>query len=360
MSVSPRVVGFAGAVVLLAVLAAPKLVPLFRQDVTAPVPEEQPALRVAVFRVVPEVMTEELATTGTVRANEAVEIVSEVSGKVTSILFEEGARVEKGELLLKIDDEELAAERQRTLYRLDLAKRAEARQRRLLDDGVISPEVYDVAQGELNVMQAELRLIDAQMLKTEIRAPFGGVIGLRWVSLGSFLSTQKRIASLRDVDEVKIDFFVPERYAGLLKAGGEISFTVHSSERTFTGSIFAIEPSVDENTRSLLLRARSRNVDGVLIPGAFAGVKLVVREVKDALSVPSIAVIPELGGKKVFVYEQGKAEPRVVETGMRSEERVEITSGLNAGDLVIISGIQQLRPGLAVIADGPAEGDVAP
>lgn len=356
---SQRMLGIAGAFAILCLLAAPKLMPLFKQEPADLSPQTKPALRVSIIQVEPKKMTEVLSTTGTVRANEEVEIVSEISGKIRSIFFVEGSRVARGDLLLKIDDQELAAERQRAVHRLELAERAEIRQRRLLDQGVISPEVHDVALGELNVMRSELNLIDAQIHKTEIRAPFGGVIGLRWVSLGSYLSPQTRIVSLRDVDQVKIDFTVPERYAGLMAVGGEILFNVHGSDRTFKGEIFAIEPSVDENTRSVLLRAQSQNRGGVLVPGAFADVKLVVRQVDDALSVPSIAVIPELGGKKVFVYSDGIAEARSVETGMRTDARVEITNGLGVGELVIISGIQQLRSGVEVVADEiPTEGDV--
>jgi membrane fusion protein (multidrug efflux system) len=297
-----------------------------------------------------------LTTTGTVRANEEVEIVSEISGKVSEIYFEEGSRVVAGDLLLKIDDSELAAEQQRALYRVELAERAEVRQKQLLDDGVISSETYDVALGELNVLRAELQLIEAQLLKTEIRAPFGGVIGLRWVSPGSFLSSQTRIASLNDLDPVKLDFTVPERYSALMTVGDQISFEVEGFERTFPGTIYAVEPSIDATTRSLRVRARCPNPDGVLVPGAFANVDLVLRSISDALTVPSIAVIPELGGKKVFVYEDGAAQPRSVETGIRSETAVQITSGLDEGDLVIISGILQMQPGLEVeIEEVPAE-----
>jgi membrane fusion protein (multidrug efflux system) len=298
--------------------------------------------------VEPTELTERLSTTGTVRANEEVEIVSEISGKISNIYFEEGSRVAAGQLLLKIDDSELLAERQRALYRVELAERDEARQKRLLEDGVISKETYDVALGELNVLRAELQLIEAQLLKTEIRAPFDGVIGLRWVSPGSYLSSQTRIASLNDLDPVKLDFTVPERYSGLMKEGDEISFSVEGFERTFHGTIYAVEPSIDATTRSLRVRARCPNPDGALVPGAFANVDLVLRSVADALTVPSIAVIPELGGKKVYVYEDGTAQPRSVETGVRSETTVQITNGLEGGDIVIVSGLLQMQPGLPI------------
>jgi membrane fusion protein (multidrug efflux system) len=343
------------ALAVVALLAAPKLLELRRSSAPAAAAPSKKTLRVRTHRVAPAELTERLATTGTVRANEEVEIVSEISGKISAIQFEEGSRVSEGQLLLKIDDSELLADRQRALYRVELAERAEARQMQLLEDGVISSESYDVALGELNVLRAELQLIEAQLIKTEIRAPFSGVIGLRWVSPGSYLSSQTQIASLNDLDPVKLDFTVPEKYSALMKVGDEISFAVEGFERSFPGTIFAIEPSIDASTRSLRVRARCPNPDGALVPGAFANVDLVLRSVADALTVPSIAVIPELGGKKVFVYEDGAAQPRPVETGIRSDTAVQITSGLAEGDLVIISGLLQMQPGLVVEIEEPVE-----
>lgn len=350
-----RGVGILAALAILAVLAVPKLLELRKTSGPTAAPTEN-ILRVRTHRVVSTQLTEQLTTTGTVRANEEVEIVSEISGKISDIYFEEGSRVAAGELLLKIDDSELVAEQQRALYRVQLAERAEIRQKQLLDDGVISSETYDVALGELNVLRAELQLIEAQLLKTEIRAPFSGVIGLRWVSPGSYLSSQTRIASLNELDPVKLDFTVPEKYSALMKVGDRISFEVEGFERSFPGTIYAVEPSIDATTRSLRVRARCPNPEGVLIPGAFANVDLVLRSIPDALTVPSIAVIPELGGKKVFVYEDGVAQPRSVETGIRSESVVQVTNGLSEGDVVIISGLMQLQPGLEVeIEEVPAE-----
>jgi membrane fusion protein (multidrug efflux system) len=337
------------ALVVVVIIAAPKLLELRRAStVRMSTSRAETTLRVRAHRVEPRELTERLSTTGTVRANEQVEIVSEISGKISSIHFDEGSRVSAGQLLLKIDDSELLAERQRALYRVELAERDEARQKQLLEDGVIAREAYDVALGELNVLRAELQLIEAQLLKTEIRAPFNGVIGLRWVSPGSYLSSQTRIASLKDLDPVKLDFTVPEKYSALMQVGDLISFTVGSSDRSFDGTIYAVEPGIDASTRSLRVRARCPNRDGALVPGAFANVELVLRTVAGALTVPSIAVVPELGGKKVFVYEDGSAQPRSVETGIRSDTEVEVTRGLVEGDLVITTGLLQLQPGVAV------------
>ena len=256
-----RGVGILAALAIIAVLAVPKLLELRKASTSSSVEPAKKTLRVRAHRVFPIQLTERLATTGTVRANEEVDIVSEISGKISNIYFEEGTRVAAGVLLLKIDDSELVADRQRALYRVELAERAEARQQQLLDDGVISSETYDVALGELNVLRAELQLIEAQLLKTEIRAPFSGVIGLRWVSPGSYLSPQTRIASLNDLDPVKLDFSVPEKYSSLMRAGDAISFAVEGFERTFPGTIYAVEPSVDATTRSLRVRARCPNRD---------------------------------------------------------------------------------------------------
>jgi membrane fusion protein (multidrug efflux system) len=336
-----------------AILIAGALVPRLLSSRSGPSPGREmsssdAAVPVRTVTVRPQTLTERLSTTGTVRANEDVELVAEISGKVSGINFREGSRVAKGQLLLEIDDEQLRAERDRAAYRLNLAERSEARQRRLLDEGLTSQEEYDFALSELNVLRAELELAEARLVKTRIHAPFEGVIGLRDVSIGSYLTPQTRIATLQDVDPVKIDFSVPEKYVRHLREGATIQFRTKGSERAHTGTIFAIEPLVDLDTRSLTVRARSPNPDGELVPGAFADVEIVVRRIEGALAVPSRAVIPELEGKKVFVYESGEAQPRPVETGLRTAELVEVTRGLEANDRVIVTAIQRMRPGLPV------------
>ena len=300
----------------------------------------------------PRTLTERLSTTGTVRANEDVELVVEIAGKVSGIHFREGSRVQAGQLLLEIDDTQLRAERERAAHRVGLAERSEARQRRLLDDGLTSQEEYDFAQSELNVLRAELALAEARLIKTRIKAPFAGIIGLRDVSVGSYLTPQTRIATLQDVNPVKIDFSVPEKYVGYMGAGASIQFRTKGSEKPHTGTVVAVEPFVDLDTRSLTVRAQSPNPDGLLVPGAFADVEIVVRRIEGALAVPNRAVIPELGGKKVFVAEDGEARPRSVETGLRTAELVEVTEGLQPNDRVIVTAIQRLRPGLAVVVEG--------
>jgi membrane fusion protein (multidrug efflux system) len=349
MSIRPRTLIY---VALAAVLVAGALIPrLLSSRPRGPAtrgPSAPQAIAVQVVTVEPQTLTERLSTTGTVRANENVELVAEISGKVAAIHFREGRRVSSGELLLEIDDTQLRAERERAVHRVSLAERSEARQRRLLEDGLTSQEEYDFAQSELNVLRSELELAEGRLVKTRIQAPFGGIIGLREVSVGSYLTPQTRIATLQDVNPVKIDFSVPEKHVLHLAAGATIQFRTRGSDEPHTGTIVAVEPLVDRETRSLTVRARSPNPDGGLVPGAFADVEIVARRIEGALAVPSRAIIPELGGKKVFVYENGEAQPRAVETGLRTAELVEVTTGLEPGDRVIVTAIQRLRPGLPV------------
>lgn len=339
----------AAAAVLLAALAVPKLV-TSRGDSDAPTPaarESAPPL-VEVHTVAPERLAETLATTGTIYADERVEVVSEIAGKVERILFDEGKRVAAGDVLVEMDDSELAAERERIAARLELAERRAERQQQLYRDGLISDQEYETAATEADALRAELRLIDARLAKTVIRAPFAGVVGLRRISEGAYVSPQTRVTTLLDVDPVKLEFAVPERYAGDFRPGRTVEFQVAGAGGPRGATVYAVEPSVDPETRTVPVRATSPNPDGVLLPGAFADVTLAIREVPDALTVPSIAIIPELGGKKVWVVAGGTAEPRPVETGIRTGDRVEVTRGLEAGEQVIVTGLQLVRPGMAV------------
>lgn len=293
-------------------------------------------------------LTERVLTTGTLRANEEVNLASESSGKVTGIYFNEGSRVTKGQLLVKINDSELVAQRQRIEYRLRLAEEQLARQQVLLEKGGVSREEYERFENEVNVLRAELQLNEAQIAKTEVRAPFDGVLGLRHVSEGSYISPQDRIATLQDVSPIKIDFSVPEKYATLVRVGTTVNFTVSGNPQVFRGTVYAIEPRIDENTRTLQVRAESPNPDGSLLPGAFAEIQLVVSEHDEAIVVPAISIIPELEGKKVFVVENGRVAQRMVETGIRTDSMVQVLSGLSLQDTVLTSGLQLARPGMPV------------
>ncbi len=304
-----------------------------------------------------------VSTIGTILPNEEVEIRSEISGKVETIYFKEGASVRKGEALFKINDDEIQAQFLRAKYRQTLAEQQEERQRMLIAKGLVSQAEYDNAAANLNIVKAEAQLIKVQLGKTEVRAPFNGRIGLRYVSEGSYITSSTPITALQDNSVLKIDFAVPGKYAGSIRTGDTITFGVQGTSRTFSATVYAIQPKIDPSTRTLSLRAITSNDDGALIPGSLATVNISMEE-KETLTIPSFALIPELKGHKVFLYKDGKAEERRVEIGARTDETVEVTRGLKPGDTLITSGILQLRPGMPVEpeqsqkAKSPAEADV--
>ncbi len=298
--------------------------------------------------VKPQKLDNNVITTGTILANESVELKSEISGKVAKILFKEGSRIKKGDLLLKINDEELQAQLLGAKSALKLAEDNMERAKKLLAQQGISQQDYDAAMNDLNVKRANLDLINAQIDKTEIRAPFEGTIGLRYVSEGSFINSSTVIASLQDIDPVKIDFSIPEKYVGYVNKGDKMNFTVSGSEKTFTGTVFAIEPKIDESTRTLKIRAIAPNARGEILPGSFADVTLILKEIQDALMVPTQAIIPVLKGQKVYLCKNGVVAQVEVKTGIRTDTDVQITEGLSPQDTVITTGILQLAPGMPV------------
>ena len=337
------------ALVFIVVLTSPK-VKLFdsQSEASGPNPAGVSQLPVTAFIVKPEKLSDKIISTGTVQANEEVELRSETSGKITHISFKEGTWVPKGTLLVKINDAELQAELLKLEHQKKLAEDVEARRKKLLDSQLISPEDYEKALNDLNSINAEVQLAKAKIEKTEIHAPFDGIVGLRYVSEGSYVSADTRIASFQNVTKVKIDFSIPEKYANSVHAGQTVRFTVAGSVEKYAGKIFAIEPKIDPVSRTVQLRALSGNSDRRITPGAFAEVELLLEIDESALMIPSEALVPELKGQTVFVYKNGLAEQQKVEAGIRTETRVQVTSGLQPNDTLITSGILQLAPGLPV------------
>lgn len=332
-------------------LAYPKVKPLFSSPGDSPQSGNSGSssnLRVEAVELEYETIEDRIFSSGTVQANEVVELSSESSGIITDIYFQEGREVQQGDLLVKINDSELQAQKQRAAYRLNLAEQREERQRRLLERGGISQDDYDATLNEVNVLRAEVRLIDAQIDKTEIRAPFSGVVGLKYVSNGSYITPTSRIASLQEVNPIKIDFSVPERYLARVTVGDEINFTVQGVDSTFTGEVYAIEPRIDTETRTLQIRAISDNPDQILFPGAFANIVLILEQIHDAIMVPTMAVVPELNTQKVYVYNNGSVEERRISTGIRTSTKVQVIDGLQRGDVVLTTGLLQVRPGMEV------------
>ncbi len=284
-----------------------------------------------------------LEVSGAIEANESVVLKSEVSGLVTGIYFKDGTTVSKGSILVKINDRDIQAQLQESLTKQKLSATTENRARQLLEKGAISQEEYDTALADLKSLQAQAQLIRAQLAKTTIYAPFTGKIGLRNISAGTYITPANSIANLVSINPVKITFSIPEKYAGQIRVGSEITFTTDGSDKQNTGKVYAIEPGINAATRTLQIRALAPNADQALLPGSFAKIKLALNTLHDALLIPNQAIIPVLKGKIVYISVDGKAQEVKVETGTRTSDRIVITSGLKAGDTVLTTGAMALK-----------------
>ena len=306
-----------------------------------------PGAKVSVEALIirPQPLENKIFATGTLLANEEVELRSEVSGRVTGIMFEEGARVRKGELMLKINDRELKAQLKRKSLEEKLSADEESRKRSLREISGISQEEYDKAVNALRMIQAEREIIESQLAKTEIVAPFDGIVGLRYVSEGSYVSTNMLAATMQDTDPIKVEFAVPEKYAKHIKKGTEIKVLAGDSEEERRGNVYAVESKIDLGTRTIKARATIPNSNQDLIPGSFAKVEITLERLPNAIVIPAEAVIPELSGEKVFVCKEGKAHSVPIKTGIRTDRGIQIIEGLAAQDTLIVSGLLQLSEG---------------
>lgn len=284
-----------------------------------------------------------LALSGSIEADEQVEIRSEVSGIVTAIYFQEGSNVSKGQLLFKVNDIELRAQLAQAKTKESLSAENERRAKLLLQKEAISQEEYEVARADYKTTQAQSQLIQAQIEKTSVRAPFSGKIGLRSISPGTYVTPSLLVAKLVNSGQLKITFSIPEKYASQVKKNATISFKVSGSDQSYSAKVYAIEPEVEIATRTLQVRAIASNKDGKLFPGTFADVELPLDIIKDAVVIPTEAIIPVQNGKKVFIANKGMAKEVLVETATRTDASILILSGLKAGDTVLTSGVMSLK-----------------
>ena len=308
------------------------------------------AAPVEVVVIRPQLLKNKITATGTLLANEEVQLRPEISGLVTGVFFKEGQRVEKAALMLKINDRELQAQLKRKALEEKLASAEEQRKRRLFEIKGISQEEYDKSLNALRIIQAEREVLESQLAKTEIHAPFEGVVGLRYVSEGSYVTPAMLVATMQDLDPMKAEFSVPEKNSRQLKDGTEVQVRAGESEDDRKGIIYAIESKIDPGTRTIKARARIPNPDGILIPGAFARLEIMLEEIPDAILVPAGAIIPELAGQKVYICKDGQAKSVPVKTGLRTEKDIQITSGLSVNDTLIVTGLLQLTDGKRVQA----------
>ncbi|GAB3893554.1 efflux RND transporter periplasmic adaptor subunit [Larkinella knui] len=296
-----------------------------------------------VFVVTSQNLKDEVVATGSLIAAEQVDIYPEISGRIVQLNIQEGRSVSQGTLLVKLYDGDLQAQLLKLRSLEENNRRIEERNKQLLERGGISQQEYDVIVTNLKGTLADIEVTKAALRRTEIRAPFSGTIGLRNVSLGAVVSPNTLIARLQQTNSMKLDFSVPEKYSPSVKIGSVISFQIDGLDKTFNGSVYAIEPGVEEATRNLRIRARVNNNSSNLRPGTFAKVSLVINNSR-ALVVPTQSVIPQTRGSQVVVIENGKAVFKDVKIGLRNASVVEVTQGLQQGDTVATTGLIFLRP----------------
>ncbi len=295
-----------------------------------------------------EFTTGSINTTGTIMANEEVEIKSETSGKITGIYFKEGSFVNKGQLLLKLDDEDLQAQVNKLKIEIKLASEKESRQKQLLAASAISKEEYDISQTSVNLLKANEFILKTSIDKTKILAPFSGIIGLKNVSPGAIISPSNIIATIQNIQPLKLEFSIPEKYNNLVSNGKMVDFKVAGISQTLKASVYAKEPKIDETTRTSRVRATFSNPGGKIFPGSFAEINISIGAKTKVKMVPTIAYIPDINGAKLFIKKGGVAVSVSVKAGLRTEKEIQILEGIEDGDTVITSGILQLKPNTPV------------
>ncbi len=303
------------------------------------------AISVDAFVVQPRDLENNILASGTLLANEEVELHPEVSGKIVELNLNEGSPVTKGTLLVKLFDGDLQAQLKKLSTQKETAEKTEQRVKQLLAINGVGQAEYDAAYTTLAGIKADIEYTQAQISKTEIRAPFNGVVGLRNVSLGAFVSPTTTIATLQQVDQLKIDFTLPEKYSSAIGKGDALKFTVDGFSQNFTAKVYAIEPRIDEASRTIRVRGIMQNPGIKLFPGAFANIDLGLKNIKGALMIPTQAVIPSARKKNVIIVRNGRAEFANVETGIRNETYIQITSGVQPGDTVVTTALMYVKPG---------------
>lgn len=308
-------------------------------------------LNVSGFLVQPQKLSDLYSGTGTLKPDETVELAFETSGKIVGINFTEGTRVKKGDLLAKINDKPLQAQLEKLQAQKKLTEEKEFRQRSLLTKDAISQESYDQIVTELQTIQADINLVLARISETELRAPFDGIIGLRYVSEGSYTNASTKIARLVKISPIKLEFSISERFANQVTLGFPVTFTVEGINKAFEARVYAVDPQIDEDTRTIVIRAMYPNKNEELKSGRSAYVTLLLSQIDNAIAIPSEAVTPEMEGEMVYVYRNGKASAIKVGLGLRTESLVQVVDGLKFGDTLLTSGILQLRQNLPVVLD---------
>jgi membrane fusion protein, multidrug efflux system len=310
-----------------------------------------PVPRVDVFVVQSQTVSQSLEIPGTIVSEDATEIHPEVSGRIINLNVREGNYVRKGAVLAKLYDADLQAQKRKLQVQLQIAQQTSGRHEKLLEIGGISKEDYAASALQVSNLRADLDIINTSIAKTVIRAPFSGKLGLKDISTGAYVTPQSVIATIQKTADLKIDFNLPEKYANQVHKGQYVNFTVEGSDRNYTAVISATESGIDQNSRTLVMRAQVKGNIAGLTPGNFAKVKMNFEPDPNALLIPSQAIIPQARGKRVVVARNGIADFVDVTTGVRDSSMVQVTSGLKKGDTVVVTGLLTVKPKAPIVVN---------
>ncbi len=302
---------------------------------------------VDVIVATPEPLARTIVANGTVVANEYAELRPEVNGRLTYLNVQEGKYIQQGTVLARVNDADLRAQMEKSKVQLQLAQQTEERLRKLLEVSGINQSDYDLALNQVNTLKADIDYTQTLIDKTVVKAPFNGVIGLRRVSPGQYVTTNDVIASIQQLDKIKIDFTIPEQYSSIISIGKQVDVEMDAlNSIKKKARIIAVEPQVNQQTRNLLIRAILEG--GTANPGAFVKVYVDAGDNSKAIMVPTNAIIPEDKNNQLILVKNGKASFVDVETGYRQADNVEISKGVSPGDTVIVTGVLFARPGSSV------------
>ena len=309
---------------------------------------KKPPLKVDAFIVVAKSLSQEIEVPGSLIPFEETDIHPEISGRVTEILFKEGTVISKGAILVKLFDADLMAQQHKLNIQLQVAEQTLSRYEALLKINGVSQQEYDQYKLIVNSLQADKQILQTNLAKTRIRAPYNGNVGLRNISLGAYINPQTIITTIRQVNQLKLDFTVAEKYSSLIKVGSTVKFSIENESENYTAKIIALENNIALDSRSLRIKAKVNHTSSKLIAGAFVKVKCNLGNNNAALMIPSQAVVPKARNKQVFVYKKGEAKVEVVKTGVRDSSMIEIISGLQVGDTILTTGLLSIKPGSPV------------
>ena len=307
-------------------------------------PRKGGPLSVEGFLVETHPISETVEVPGSLLPFEETQIKAEVSGRIVKLNLEEGSTVKKGDLLVKLFDQDLQAQLRKLTIQLQIAQKTVERQKELLTISGISQQEYDLSALAVDNLKADIESTRIAISKTEIKAPYDGTIGLRNVSLGSYISPAEVITSIRQVNQLKLEFSIPEKYAKNIAKGYQILFRVDGGSKAHKATVIATEGSVEQTTRTLKIKAQVNQIDPELVPGTFAKVNLQLGNDAHAMLVPTQSVIPQARNKQIIVFRKDSAVFTVVETGIRDSAFVQVTKGLQPGDTIVTTGLMAVRP----------------